>query len=107
MVASLYGKMSDIHGRRAMMLAAIGIFIAGSAICAMAPDMLTLVIGRGVQGLGGRGIMPLAQVIVADVCPPRERGRYHAYIGVGWIASRRRAPAARGLHPPHRHSAPS
>src|SRR5689334_25288352 len=52
-VASLYGKLSDIYGRRAMMLTAIGVFMAGSAICAVAPNMLTLVIGRGLQGLGG------------------------------------------------------
>src|SRR5216684_6865056 len=58
-VAPLYGKLSDIHGRRAMMLAGIGIFIAGSAVCALAPNMLTLVLGRGLQGLGGGGIMPL------------------------------------------------
>ena len=103
MVASLYGKMSDIHGRRAMMLAAIGIFIAGSAICAMAPDMLTLVIGRGVQGLGGGGIMPLAQVIVADVCPPRERGRYQAYIGVGWVAAGVGGPVVGGFIAQHFH----
>src|SRR6185437_11984909 len=86
-VASLYGKLSDIHGRRAMMLAAVGIFVVGSAICALAPNMLVLVLGRGLQGLGGGGIMPLAQVIVADVSPPRERGRYQAYIGIVWVGA--------------------
>src|SRR5262245_7151749 len=45
-VAPLYGKLSDIHGRRAMMLAAIGVFIAGSALCAVAPNMTVLIIGR-------------------------------------------------------------
>src|SRR5262249_13067362 len=55
----LYGKLSDIHGRRAMMLIAIGIYAAGSLACALAPSMLTLILGRALQGLGGGGLMPL------------------------------------------------
>jgi Major Facilitator Superfamily len=102
-VASLYGKLSDIHGRRAMMLTAIGVFMAGSAICAVAPNMLTLVVGRGLQGLGGGGIMPLAQVIIADVCPPRERGRYQAYIGVGWVGAGIGGPVFGGFVAEHLH----
>ena len=77
-VAPLYGKLSDIYGRRAMMLASIGIFIAGSAACAAAPDMIMLILGRSLQGIGGGGILPLAQAILADVVAPRERGRYQA-----------------------------
>jgi EmrB/QacA subfamily drug resistance transporter len=96
-VASLYGKLSDIHGRRAMMLTAIGIFVAGSAICAVAPDMLTLIIGRGIQGLGGGGILPLSQVIIGDVSPPRDRGRYQAMIGVVWVAAGVGGPMVGGL----------
>jgi EmrB/QacA subfamily drug resistance transporter len=100
-VASLYGKLSDIHGRRAMMLTAIGIFIVGSAICALAPTMLVLVLGRGIQGLGGGGIMPLAQVIVADVSAPRERGRYQAYIGIVWIGAGIGGPVVGGFIAQH------
>ena len=74
----LYGKLSDIHGRRAMMLIGIGVFILGSIACAVAPTMWALIIGRAVQGLGGGGLMPLAQAVIADVSPPRERGRYQA-----------------------------
>src|SRR6266550_7023691 len=58
-VAPLYGKLSDIHGRRAMMLAAIGLFIAGSALSAVAPNMTLLIIGRTLQGIGGGGIVPM------------------------------------------------
>src|SRR3989441_13288248 len=65
-VAPLYGKLSDIHGRRAMMLASIGIFIAGSAACAVARDMITLILARGLQGIGGGGSLPLAQTIPGD-----------------------------------------
>src|SRR5258708_7491744 len=52
-VAPLYGKLSDIYGRRAMMVASLAVFIAGSAGCAAAPDMITLILGRGLQGVGG------------------------------------------------------
>ncbi|HEY1544153.1 MAG TPA: MDR family MFS transporter [Xanthobacteraceae bacterium] len=100
-VASLYGKLSDIHGRRAMMLTAIGIFIAGSVICALAPSMLVLVLGRALQGLGGGGIMPLAQVIVADVSAPRERGRYQAYLGAVWIGAGVGGPVVGGFIAQH------
>ena len=75
-VTPLYGKLSDIHGRRVMMLIAIVIFVAGSLICALAPSMTALVLGRAVQGLGGGGLMALAQTIIADIVSPRERGRY-------------------------------
>src|SRR4051812_13640676 len=54
-VAPLYGKLSDIHGRRAMMLTAIGLFVAGSALSAVAPHMMVLIIGRTPQGVGGGG----------------------------------------------------
>jgi MFS family permease len=75
----LYGKLSDIHGRRAMMLIAIGIYAAGSLACALAPSMLTLILGRALQGLGGGGLMPLVQTIIGDVASPRDRPRYQAY----------------------------
>src|SRR4051812_28668235 len=54
-VSPLYGKLSDIHGRRAMMLAAVGLFVAGSALSAVAPHMMVLIIGRTPQGVGGGG----------------------------------------------------
>ncbi|HUI97871.1 MAG TPA: MDR family MFS transporter [Xanthobacteraceae bacterium] len=100
-VASLYGKLSDIHGRRAMMLTAVGIFVAGSTVCALAPNMIVLVLGRGLQGLGGGGIMPLAQVIVADVSPPRERGRYQAYLGIVWVGAGIGGPVVGGFIAEH------
>ena len=86
-VAPLYGKLSDIHGRRAMLLTAVGLFVAGSCLCAAAPNMLLLILGRGLQGIGGGGILPLCQSIIADVVAPRERGRYQAYMGVVWVSS--------------------
>ncbi|HXF88705.1 MAG TPA: MFS transporter [Xanthobacteraceae bacterium] len=102
-VAPLYGKLSDIYGRRAVMLAATGIFMAGSAVCAAAPNMLILVLGRGLQGIGGGGILPVAQSIIADVVAPRERGRYQAYMGVVWVTSGVGGPVLGGALAEHLH----
>ena len=102
-VAPLYGKLSDIYGRRAMMLASIGIFMAGSAACAAAPDMITLILGRALQGIGGGGILPLAQTILADAAAPRERGRYQAYMGSVWITAGLGGPVLGGILAEHFH----
>src|SRR3954464_854909 len=86
-VAPLYGKLSDIHGRRAMMLVALGLFVAGSALCAMATSMEMLIAARVLQGIGGGGIVPVVQTTVADMVTPRERGNYQAYMGTAWIVA--------------------
>src|SRR5437763_1442451 len=96
-VAPLYGKLSDIHGRRAMMLAALGLFIAGSAACAAASDMTMLIAGRTLQGIGGGGIVPMVQSTVADMVTPRERGHYQAYMGSAWVAAGVAGPALGGI----------
>jgi MFS family permease len=92
-VAPLYGKLSDIYGRRAMMLAAVGLFIAGSAACGAARDMILLILGRALQGIGGGGILPLAQAILADAVAPRERGRYQADMGTAGVSAGLGGPA--------------
>src|SRR5436853_1745719 len=96
-VAPLYGKLSDIHGRRAMMLTSIGLFIAGSAASAAAPDMAMLIAGRTLQGIGGGGIVPMVQTTVAGMVTPRERGNYQAYMGVAWIVAGVAGPALGGI----------
>jgi EmrB/QacA subfamily drug resistance transporter len=100
-VAPLYGKLSDIHGRRTMMFWGIGLFIAGSLACAVAPNMLLLVLARGLQGVGGGGIMPVAQTIIGDIIAPRERGRYQAYIGIVWICAGVSGPVLGGFLSEH------
>lgn len=102
-VAPLYGKLSDIWGRRAMIIASIGLFIAGSTVAAAAPDMTWLILGRGLQGIGGGGILPLCQSVIADVVAPRERGRYQAYMGVVWVTSGVAGPVFGGLMAEHAH----
>ncbi|MEU2712570.1 MDR family MFS transporter [Streptomyces sp. NPDC007205] len=75
----LYGKLSDIHGRRPVYLAAIALFTAGSLLCGCARSIYELAAFRAVQGIGGGGLMSLAMTIVADLTTPRERGRYQGW----------------------------
>src|SRR5580704_4476268 len=100
-VAPLYGKLSDIYGRRGMMLVALGIFMTGSAASAAAPSMLMLILGRGLQGIGGGGIVPLSQSIIADAVPPRERGYYQAYTGSIWVLAGAGGPVLGGVIAEH------
>lgn len=81
-VMPLYGKLGDLLGRRNVFIAAIGLFTLGSVVAALAQSMGMLVTGRAVQGLGGGGLMILAQAIIADLVPARDRARYMAPIGV-------------------------
>jgi MFS family permease len=97
-VTPLYGKLSDIYGRRAMLLIAIGIFAVGSIACALAPSMLALIGARALQGLGGGGMMPLVQTIIGDIASPRERPRYQSYTsGRCWAASSPSIGTGRGF----------
>jgi EmrB/QacA subfamily drug resistance transporter len=97
----LYGKLSDIYGRRAVMLTAIAIFIAGSVACAMATSMTALILGRALQGLGGGGLMSMTQTIVADIVTPKERGRYQGYIGAVFASSSVGGPVLGGVLTEH------
>ncbi|MFZ6003143.1 MAG: MDR family MFS transporter [Actinomycetota bacterium] len=77
----LYGKLSDIYGRRLMFQSAIVIFVVGSMLCGLSQDMLQLVVFRGIQGIGAGGLMAMAFAIIGDIVSPRERGRYTGYLG--------------------------
>ena len=99
----LYGKLSDIYGRRAMMLIAIGMYAAGSLACAVAPTMLALIFARALQGLGGGGLMPLVQTIIGDVASPRDRPRYQGYTSSIFILSTVGGPLVGGFIAQHFH----
>ncbi|MEV5845459.1 MDR family MFS transporter [Streptomyces sp. NPDC051985] len=77
----VYGRLGDLIGRKSLFLAAIAVFVAGSALAGAAQDMTMLIAGRAVQGLGGGGLIIISQAIVADLVPPRQRARYMAPIG--------------------------
>jgi len=77
----IWGKISDLYGRKIMLQSAIVIFLIGSALAGAAQSMSWLIVTRGIQGLGGGGLMVLAIAVIADVIPPRERGRYTGLFG--------------------------
>ena len=77
----LYGKISDLYGRKRIFEVAVVIFLAGSALSGLSQNMFQLIAFRGVQGLGAGGLITLAMAIMGDVVPPRERGRYQGYFG--------------------------
>ncbi len=77
----LWGKISDLYGRRPMFQIAIVVFLVGSLVAGAAGSMAMLIGGRAVQGLGGGGLMALALAIIGDIIPPRERGRYQGMFG--------------------------
>lgn len=77
----IYGKVSDLVGRKPMLIVAVLLFVAGSVLGGLATDMTTLITARAVQGLGGGGLMVLSQAAIADVVPARDRGRYMGILG--------------------------
>ncbi|MFM9368491.1 MDR family MFS transporter [Streptomyces sp. Da 82-17] len=93
----LYGKLSDIHGRRRMYLWAIALFAAGSLLCGCATSIHQLAAFRAVQGLGGGGLMSLAMTVIADITSPRERGRYQGWFMAVFGGSSIVGPVVGGL----------
>src|SRR3977135_2397216 len=102
-VAPVFGTLSDIYGRRAMIIAALSLFVVGSVLCAVAPNMPMLIVARGLQGLGGGGIMPIVQTVISDVVTPRERGQYQAYFSGVWVAAGIGGPILGGGFAEHLH----
>jgi EmrB/QacA subfamily drug resistance transporter len=102
-VAPVFGTLSDIYGRRATVIAALSLFIVGSIICALAPSMPILIIARGLQGVGGGGILPVVQTVISDVVTPRERGQYQAYFSAVWVAAGIGGPVLGGFFAEHLH----
>src|ERR1700754_642336 len=102
-VAPVFGTLCDIYGRRAMIITALSLFIAGSVLCGIAPNMTVLILARGLQGLGGGGIMPIVQTVISDVVTPRERGQYQAYFSSVWMVGGILGPVIGGVFAEHLH----
>jgi EmrB/QacA subfamily drug resistance transporter len=77
----LYGKVSDLYGRKNVFQSAIVIFLVGSVLAGLSRTMLELIMFRALQGVGGGGLIAMAQTIIGDIVSPRERGRYQGYLG--------------------------
>jgi MFS family permease len=102
-VVPLYGKIADIYGRQITLRIAIAIYMAGSLMCALAPDMLTLIFGRALHGLGSGGLSTLGAIVLGDVVAPKERGRYYAYFAVIYTTAGALGPALGGFFSDHMH----
>ncbi len=97
----LYGKISDMFGRKKIFQTAIVVFLVGSVLCGAAQSMNQLIIFRGLQGIGAGGLMTLVFAIIGDIIPPRQRGRYQGYFGAVFAISSVIGPLLGGLFTDH------
>jgi EmrB/QacA subfamily drug resistance transporter len=96
-ITALYGKISDIHGRRVTLLIAISMYMLGSLVCALAPNMIVLILGRVLHGFGGGGLTSTGMVVLGDVAAPRERGKYYGYFSLTYTTAGALGPALGGF----------
>jgi EmrB/QacA subfamily drug resistance transporter len=97
----IYGKLSDMYGRRILLLVALTLFIIASVLCALSQTLTQLIAFRALQGLGGAGLMAMAQAAIADVVSPRERGRYQGYMAGMWGVASVGGPVVGGWFTDH------
>lgn len=93
----LYGKLSDMFGRKPLFVTSILIFLSGSCLCGLSGSMTQLIVFRGIQGLGAGGLITLAQTTIADLVAPRERGRYQGLFGAVFALSSVAGPLLGGF----------
>jgi MFS family permease len=93
----LWGKAGDLYGRKRVFQLAIIVFLVGSVLCGASQNMYQLIAFRGIQGVGGGGLISLVFAIIGDVIPPRQRGRYQGYFGAVCAVSSVVGPLAGGF----------
>ena len=99
----LYGKFADIHGRRAAMLIGVTVYMTGSLVCAASSNMLMLIFGRIVQGCGAGGLTVTANMVLGDIAPAKERGKYYTYFSLAFMTAGGSGPALGGWISEHLH----
>jgi EmrB/QacA subfamily drug resistance transporter len=97
----IWGKAGDLYGRKRLFQLAIVVFLVASALCGLSRNIFELIAFRGLQGVGGGGLLSLAFAIIGDVIPPRERGRYQGYFGAVFGVSSVIGPLAGGFAVDH------
>ena len=97
----IWGKAGDLYGRKRVFQLAILVFLIASALCGLSRNIFELIAFRGLQGIGGGGLLSLAFAIIGDVIPPRERGRYQGYFGAVFGVSSIVGPLAGGFAVDH------
>lgn len=93
----MYGKLSDMFGRKPLLAASIGIFLGASLLCGIAQTMWQLILFRGLQGVGAGGLMTLSQTVIGDMVPPQERGRYQGLFTGAFAVSSVTGPFLGGI----------
>jgi len=96
-VTPIYGRLSDLYGRRPLLMASVAIFALGAALSALAQSMAWLIAARIVQGLGGGGLRAVALAVVGDLYPPRERGQVQGYLSATFATANVAGPVLGGL----------
>src|SRR5438132_2238374 len=77
----IYGKLSDLYGRRPIFIWAVGLFLVSSVFAGLSQEMWRFILARGLQGLGGGAVFPIALAVIADLYPPEDRAKYGALFG--------------------------